>query len=57
MLTGHVRRGDVLSQPQVDDSAGTRLIVDGYRIVLGVSSEPVALPELEYLPWDILPWE
>lgn len=57
MLAGHVKRGDVLSQPQVDDSAGTRLIVDGYRIVLGVSSEPVALPDLEYLPWDMLPWE
>jgi hypothetical protein len=57
MLAGHVKRGEVVSQPQVDDSGDSRLILDGYRIVLGVSSEPVALPDLEYLPWDMLAWE
>jgi hypothetical protein len=36
--------------------SGAPFIADGFRIVLGIGSQPVAVPDAEHLQWEKLPF-
>lgn len=54
---GAIKRGNALSMPQpYKDQQGRVFIADGIRYVLGLSSEPTALPDVEIMQWESLSW-
>jgi hypothetical protein len=55
---GYVRRLDYFLKPSLRETlTGVSYYADGYRLVGFLSSEPVALDEVDDLPWDVPPWE
>jgi hypothetical protein len=55
---GYVRRLDDNLKPALRKTlTDVPYYADGYRLVLVVSSEPVAFDEMENLGWDVPPWE
>jgi hypothetical protein len=55
---GYVRRLDDNLKPALRETlTDAPYYADGYRLVLVVSSEPVAFDEMENLGWDVPPWE
>jgi hypothetical protein len=54
---GAVKRGDAAIAVQMYEQAtGGRFFADGLRIVLGLSSEPTALADVERMRWEALSW-
>ena len=53
---GNVRRGDAPSEPRQVDTASVRYFVDGYRTVLGISSDTLSIAEADNLEWERMRW-
>ena len=54
---GAIKRGNVRPLPQpYKDQQGRVFIADGLRYVLGLGSEPTALPDVEIMQWERLSW-
>jgi hypothetical protein len=54
---GIVKRGNAPSAVQsYEQFSGGTFLADGFRVVLGLSSEPTALADIERLQWETLLW-
>jgi hypothetical protein len=56
-FVGAVKRGNAMAEVQTyaDPLDGT-FIADGIRYVLGLSSDPVALADVELMQWEAMSW-
>ncbi len=56
-FVGAVKRGNAVAEEQTyADPLGGTFIADGIRYVLGLSSDPVALADVQLMQWEAMSW-